>query len=445
MSNYARAGPGMMLLETAGGVHSPTPTGTSQADLYRPLRLPIILVGDHRLGGISSSISAFESLHMRGYDVDSVMLFEDDRYKNDEYLSAFFARKGIPLLSLPPPPERNHIIDDDERAMAAYYDDVSKLEVVHELVSSSSMRHTTRIERLQSMASRAHTNIWYPFTQHRDVSSATIMTIDSAYGDFFQTYNPSASEMPVDTAKPADCNESETLSTLPLVRPTFDGSASWWTQGVGHANPALSLSAAYAAGRYGHVMFAGAIHEPAISLAELLLQNLDNPKLQKVFYSDNGSTGMEVAIKMGLRATCVRYGWDAPREDVGILGLKGSYHGDTIGAMDCSEPSTFNQNVEWYRGRGYWFDYPTVKMTGGAWVVESPPGLEDELGPRTAFSSLGEVFNLESRERGASGDRYRRYIKSVLERLVWDEGKRFGALMMEPLILGAGGMIFVCV
>lgn len=382
---------------------------------------------------------------MRGYDVDSVMLFEDDRYKNDEYLSAFFAKKGVPLLSLPPPPARDGVAHEDEQVMAAYYENVSKLEAMEELVSSSSKRHEDRIERLESMASRAHTYIWYPFTQHRDVSSASIMTIDSACGDFFQTYQPNASETTIDVAKPGDCKGTETSINPRLIQPTFDGSASWWTQGLGHAHPALTLSAAYAAGRYGHVMFAGAVHEPAVSLAELLLRNLDNPRLQKVFYSDNGSTGMEIAAKMALRATCVRYGWDGSREDVGIVGLQGSYHGDTIGAMDCSEPSTFNEKVAWYRGRGYWFDFPKVKMANGAWVVEPPPGMENELGPRTAFSSLGEIFNVERREKCVTGDRYRRYIKSTLERLVWDEGKRFGALMMEPMMLGAGGMILVYV
>ena len=81
-------------------------------------------------------------------------------------------------------------------------------------------------------------------------------------------------------------------------------------------------------------MFAGQVHEPAISLAEKLLENLRNPRLKRVFYSDNGSTGMEVATKMALTAACQRYKWDVPNGEVGILGLRGSYHGDTVGAMD---------------------------------------------------------------------------------------------------------------
>ena len=427
MSEYARGGrQGTILLETAGGVHSPTPSASSQVDLYRPLRLPVILIADHRLGGISSSISAFESLRIRGYDIDSVLLFENTRYQNHEYLSAFFGRQGIPTVSLPPPPPRQDAVRDDEQAMNEYYETASNTDTVQELVSLSVARHQARIEDLETMAERAHKNIWYPFTQHQGMPSASIMTIDSAYKDDFQTYKPTT---------------SETTDNSLLIQPTFDGSASWWTQGIGHGDPKLSLSAAYAAGRYGHVMFAGGIHEPAISIAELLLQHLANPRLKKVFFSDNGSTGIEVALKMALRAACVRYGWDVGRKDLGILGLKGSYHGDTIGAMDCSEPSTFNEKVEWYRGRGHWFDFPKVMMVKGLWVVQPPLGMEEDLGPIMTFSTLAEVFNVEAREKSASAHMYKKYISATIEKLVRVEGRRFGALMLEPVLLGAGGMI----
>ena len=74
------------MVETAGGVLSPGPSGTPQADIYRPLRLPAVLVGDHKLGGIASTISAAESLIMRGYDLDAVVCFDDQsKYRNAEY------------------------------------------------------------------------------------------------------------------------------------------------------------------------------------------------------------------------------------------------------------------------------------------------------------------------------------------------------------------------
>ncbi|KAG9576139.1 PLP-dependent transferase, partial [Aureobasidium melanogenum] len=352
------------VVETAGGVLSPAPSGNVQADLYRPLRLPALLVGDHRLGGIGSTISSWESLHVRGYDVNSVLLFEESRYDNYNYLKDYFKERGILTLSLPPPPEVKSSQAEDEESMKQYYNSASGSSSLEQCIENIISTHDQRLSSLQSLPKRADTSIWHPFMQHTERSEQNILAIDSAYGDYFQTHNSSGSG-------PKEGNQ---------LKPAFDGSASWWTQGLGHGNPALALTAAHAAGRYGHVMFAGAAHEPAVSLSETLLKNIGNPRLSKVFFSDNGSTGMEVGVKMALKAASKRYGW-SPDDEILILGLKGSYHGDTIGTMDLSEPSTYNKKVEWYSGRGHWFDFPLVKMQDGKWVVEPPAGMEEEFGP----------------------------------------------------------------
>ncbi|KAE8379322.1 pyridoxal phosphate-dependent transferase [Aspergillus bertholletiae] len=430
LSDWAGSGVDFALVETAGGVHSPGPNGNSQADLYRPLRLPIVLVADARLGGISASISAYESLLLRGYDIHSVLLFRDEYYKNHEYLRNYFQKKCIPLIPLPSPPPKPPVQDvnalaRDEEAMTTYYGRIAQETDIASLLEQLSAKNAERIDRLESMASRAHDTIWYPFTQHHGMEPKDITPIDSAYDDYFQTF--------------VAADKSQHHSKL---RATFDGSASWWTQGLGHGNPSLALSAAYAAGRYGHVMFPGNIHEPALSLAEFLIKSVGNPRLRKVFYTDNGSTGMEVAVKMGLRAACDRYGWDASKEQISILGLKGSYHGDTIGVMDCSEPSTYNKKVEWYRGRGHWFDFPQVKMSQGVWKIEVPEGLQESLGSGLEFSSLNGVFDMEERLQSATGQRYRDYIRNTIQDLVHQQGMKFGSLIMEPIILGAGGMLF---
>ncbi|THX84344.1 PLP-dependent transferase [Aureobasidium pullulans] len=420
--SYATGKDAVAVVETAGGVLSPAPSGNVQADLYRPLRLPTLLVGDHRLGGIGSTISSWESLHVRGYDVNSVLLFEESRYDNHTYLREYFKERGILTLSLPPPPEAKSSQAEDEQSMRQYYDSASHSSSLEQCIDNIIRTHDQRLSGLRSLPKRADSSIWHPFMQHTERSEQNILAIDSAYGDYFQTHNSTGS----------GSKEGNQL------KPAFDGSASWWTQGLGHGNPALALTAAHAAGRYGHVMFAGAAHEPAVSLSETLLQNIGNPRLSKVFFSDNGSTGMEVAVKMALKAASKRYGW-SPDDEVLILGLKGSYHGDTIGTMDLSEPSTYNKKVEWYSGRGHWFDFPLVKMQQGKWIIEPPAGMEEEFGPTRSFSSLDEVFALSGRK--ADADRYEAYIKTSLEALT-AEGKKFGALIMEPVILGAGGMLF---
>ncbi|KAF9871578.1 bifunctional dethiobiotin synthetase adenosylmethionine-8-amino-7-oxononanoate aminotransferase [Colletotrichum karsti] len=424
-SRTVAEGPGWLFVETAGGVHSPAPSGTPQADLYAPLRIPVVFIGDSKLGGISQTISAFESLKLRGYDVESILLFRDDQYQNYSYLTDYFAKgHGIPVTSVEQPPARAEDAAVDAKALSQYYDEVSSGGVIKDTLRHLHDRHLARISRLESMSRDAHDIIWYPFTQHKNLTPEKITAIDSAHGDNFQTLVPQSRSTPDDQA---------------LLQPSFDGSSSWWTQGLGHANPKLTLAASYAAGRYGHVMFASAVHEPALALAENLLVGLRNPRLSRVFYSDNGSTGMEVAVKMGLRAARVRYGWEAS-DRLEILGLKGSYHGDTMGAMDSTEPSVFNEKVEWYEGKGFWFDYPFVMCKDGEWEVQIPEVLRKDLGNGQKFSTLSEVFDVTGREQADQQKAYETYIVKVLERLR-DQGRKFGALVMEPVILGAGGMI----
>ena len=435
------------IVETAGGVLSPTPTGTLQADFYRQFRLPTILVGDCRLGGIGATISAFESLHVRGYDVDHVILFNDPEWKNHEYLYDHFRRDDIGFHHLPLPPPRTGPTTGDERAMHKYYERQSQSETMDKILDDLNYKHFNRVSKLSSLPLKAESIIWHPFRQH--AVPQNIVAIDSAYRDQFQAYNqesdPLFTQGSPQTAPSVPPNTSSKGGQM--TTGLFDASASWWTQGLGHGNSRLALTAANAAGRYGHVMFANAVHAPALDLCYNLLETLENPRLSRVFFTDNGSTGMEVAVKMALRASSQRYGWKKDDGDhpVGVLGLKGSYHGDTIGVMNCSEPNTFNEKVDWYKPWGFWFDPPQVSMNKGRWEIQVPPSMEkDAPTPATttlAFESLTSIFDFQSRSEDAA--MYNSYITRTLKRLTHDEKRRFGALIIEPILMGAGGMIFV--
>lgn len=356
---------------------------------------------------------------MRGYDVEMVCLFREGTYQNHSYLSQYFAQHDIPVNTVEAPPPRIHDPDTDTANMTQYYQTTCHHLSSTDFLAHLSSLHTRRLSHLSTMQTTAHRTIWYPFTQHTQLSPSQITIIDSARDSHFQTFSPSG---------PAN-----------LLQATFDGSASWWTQGLPHGSPSLALAAAYAAGRYGHVMFAEAIHSPALALAEALLSEMANPRLTRVFYSDNGSTGTEVAVKMALRASRTRYAW-RDGKDVGVLGLRGGYHGDTMGAMDCAEPGVFNEKVEWYRGRGAWLGFPVVRCKGGVWYVVNTE--EGEVGEGMKFGSLGEVFDLERREVRGGAERYEVEIKGALQRLK-SEGQKFGALLLEPVVLGAGGMLLV--
>lgn len=116
----------------------------------------------------------------------------------------------------------------------------------------------------------------------------------------------------------------------------IDAVSSWWVNIHGHAHPYIAAKVAEQLNTLEHVIFAGFTHEPAVRLAERLLPLLPG-KQSKVFYSDNGSTAVEVALKM-----CLQY-WVNTGKQVRkkIIAFKEAYHGDTFGAMSVSGRSIF--------------------------------------------------------------------------------------------------------
>lgn len=123
----------------------------------------------------------------------------------------------------------------------------------------------------------------------------------------------------------------------------LDATSSWWTNIHGHAHPYIAEKIFEQAKQLEHVIFAGCTHEPAIQLAERLLPLLPGD-FSKIFYSDNGSTAVEVALKMaiqyqGNKAQGTRNKDQETR--IKILALRNAYHGDTFGAMSVSERGVF--------------------------------------------------------------------------------------------------------
>jgi adenosylmethionine-8-amino-7-oxononanoate aminotransferase len=115
----------------------------------------------------------------------------------------------------------------------------------------------------------------------------------------------------------------------------IDAVSSWWVNIHGHAHPYIAQKVAEQLTKLEHVIFAGFTHPTAVELAERLLAILPSNQ-QKVFYSDNGSTATEVAIKM-----CLQYWNNQGNQRTKILAFKNAYHGDTFGAMAISGRSAF--------------------------------------------------------------------------------------------------------
>jgi adenosylmethionine-8-amino-7-oxononanoate aminotransferase len=115
----------------------------------------------------------------------------------------------------------------------------------------------------------------------------------------------------------------------------IDAISSWWVNIHGHSHPYIAQKVAEQLIKLEHVIFAGFTHPGAVELAERLLQILPSNQ-QKAFYSDNGSTAVEVAIKM-----CLQYWHNQGQGRTKILAFKNAYHGDTFGAMAVSGRSAF--------------------------------------------------------------------------------------------------------
>lgn len=174
-------------------------------------------------------------------------------------------------------------------------------------------------------------------------------------------------------------------------RPIVDAISSWWVTLHGHAHPVIADAVASQARRLEQVIFAGFTHEPAAALAAELVARLPNG-LTRVFYSDNGSTAVEVALKIALQYWGNR---GAPRRR--IVALEHAYHGDTFGAMSSSAASLFTAPFA-----GHLFD-----------VVRLPAP-----GPDTAESET----------------------LAALDRVLHDDATSIAAVIVEPRLQAAGGM-----
>jgi adenosylmethionine-8-amino-7-oxononanoate aminotransferase len=121
----------------------------------------------------------------------------------------------------------------------------------------------------------------------------------------------------------------------------LDAISSWWSCLHGHAHPRIVAAIAAQAAALDHVLLAGCTHEPAVALAEELLalapRRAGTTPLTRVFYTDDGSTAIEAALKMAIGAW-VRRGEPARTT---IIALEGAYHGDTFGAMAAGDPVPF--------------------------------------------------------------------------------------------------------
>ena len=132
----------------------------------------------------------------------------------------------------------------------------------------------------------------------------------------------------------------------------IDAVSSWWVNLHGHTNTYIAERIAEQAKKLEHVIFGGFTHAPAVELAERLLRHLPEGQ-SKIFYSDNGSTSVEIALKMACQ-----YWFNKGIGRTKVISLNGAYHGDTIGTMSAGARSAFSAPFRPYMFESTFIDAP---------------------------------------------------------------------------------------
>jgi adenosylmethionine---8-amino-7-oxononanoate aminotransferase len=214
--------------------------------------------------------------------------------------------------------------------------------------------------------------IWHPFTQNDD---APPLRVRSASGIYIETEDG---------------------------RRIIDAISSWWVNIHGHSHPAIAAAIAKQAAALEHVIFAGFTHEPAEELVTRL-RSVVPAALEHVFFSDDGSTAVEVALKLA-----IQYWSNLGRpEKHRIVALEHAYHGDTVGAMSVSDDSPFTAAFDSLR--------VPVLRTHSAYCYRCPVGKNRAT---CSIECLDQLRNLLEEQSGA-----------------------IAAIIVEPLLQAAGGMI----
>lgn len=283
-----------LLIETFGSPLSPFTENELQVELVRELRLPIWVASSSSVGAIGRILQCREALRSHGLDAEAVILMGE----RDDFAAEQIQRHGIQrLIQLRTPSEWTVPgIADAAQSQRQEIETILDTTKDHQCVHPGT-----------DLVARDRHAVWHPYTSLADpipplsVVSATDEWLELADG-----------------------------------RRILDAISSWWTILHGHRHPRLMQSLRDATDRLDHVLYAGVTHPDSVTLAEKLLRSSPWPD-GKVFYSDNGSTAVEVALKLAYQFHCHR----GESQRTLFIAFDNSYHGDTFGSMAIGRDPVF--------------------------------------------------------------------------------------------------------
>ncbi|WP_232277687.1 aminotransferase family protein [Paenibacillus sp. 481] len=293
--------------------------------------------------------------------------------------------------------------------------------------------------RQQELLVKDRQYVWHPFTQMKDYEQRDHVLIERAEGIFLY-----------------DANGNRYYDTV----------SSWWCNVHGHGNPRIKAAIAEQLNAFDHIMFSGLTHAPGIELAEKLV-HITPAGLTKVFYSDNGSTAVEVALKMSFQ-----YWQQTGRPTkTKFVFLDGSYHGDTLGAVSVGGIGLYHALFKPLLFQGHRVSAPDLRRANrkgdeGGEGRDSSAGVrawpEGDEGRDSSARALTWPEGDEGRDssaraltwpEGGEGEASSARVRALFEREVAEaalaevralferEAESIAGIVVEPMLQGAGGMI----